>query len=422
MNLINKNSLYLIFEKGIKFINGVIVSAILARYFGPEQFGIFNTNVAIVMLFYPIVMLGTRDVLIYELKRNKEKISTILTICSISFIVALSCYVIIIFYDCYYNKVPIDQLSILKIISLSLFLLALEPLFSLVISEEKGNFVLIAGILQTIFSLISKLMLVYLNGDLNQLGLIFFLELVSYYLIFFIYFTNKTMRDKKLSHSFLDKEKTKKILKQSLPLMISGLLSSAYMRLDILMIEYFLGYSYVGQYSLAVRLIESIYFIPAMLVLALYPKLIDAFNHNDKYLFNKISKNIFKLTFLLSILFLIFYFLFAKIICDILFGPEYYLVHNIVYIYGSVMIFTFQVFFIEKLIFMKFGSKLVFYSVLSALIFNILSNFLLIPIFGVYGAAYSTIISQLISCFLFYYIHPRTRETISNLFISLFKK
>jgi len=205
-------------------------------------------------------------------------------------------------------------------------------------------------------------------------------------------------------------------LKASFGLMLSGLIVSAYMRLDVLFIDYFLSSNDVAQYSLAVKLVESIYFIPSMLVLSAFPSIVNYYQSSDIIEFYKLTNEISKWLTFLSFFFMAIYFFLAKPICSFLFGPDYFMVHEILYVYGFVLMFTFQGFFIEKLILLKCGSRHIFIAVSFGLIVNLLLNYLLIPMMGVVGAAYSTILCQLVSCILYYVINPNTRHVIISVF------
>ena len=67
-----------------------------------------------------------------------------------------------------------------------------------------------------------------------------------------------------------------RLLKDSWPLILSGIVISIYMKIDQVMIKEMLDSEAVGQYAAAVKLSEAWYFIPMVIASSLFPAIINA--------------------------------------------------------------------------------------------------------------------------------------------------
>ena len=73
------NANWLMFEKLITLPIGLISSIVLARYLGPEAFGVFSFLISAVYIFLPLMQFGLNSVLTQELVSNRLKNNEILS-------------------------------------------------------------------------------------------------------------------------------------------------------------------------------------------------------------------------------------------------------------------------------------------------------------------------------------------------------
>ncbi len=92
---------------------------------------------------------------------------------------------------------------------------------------------------------------------------------------------------KKIKFSF---EMTKSLLKDSWPLILSGIVVSIYMKIDQVMIKEMLGNREVGQYAVAVRLSELWYFIPMVISSSLFPAIVNAKKISEELYYKRLQK------------------------------------------------------------------------------------------------------------------------------------
>ena len=73
-----KNSSWMIFEYIVKIISVFFVTIYIARYLGPESFGLLTYALAILSIFMVLSRLGMESILVREVSKSKEKTSLIL--------------------------------------------------------------------------------------------------------------------------------------------------------------------------------------------------------------------------------------------------------------------------------------------------------------------------------------------------------
>jgi PST family polysaccharide transporter len=197
------------------------------------------------------------------------------------------------------------------------------------------------------------------------------------------------------------------LIKRGLPLLIAGLSISLYLRSDAVMLQWIKGPSAVGQYAVAVKVFESLYFLPVILASTYMPRV----GKGDiNFAKNPELRQLYKLAWLLGIgmtLVSVFVLPFA---IPIVFGPNYQQAQQVVVLAGPA---AFAVatgcasgcwLQLNNLEWISTARAAV------GAVLNIALNLLLIPRFGPGGAAIATSISYTISTFgvmLLYNVHTR---------------
>ena len=177
--------------------------------------------------------------------------------------------------------------------------------------------------------------------------------------------------------------------------MLAGAAGFIYLKIDQVMIGYMLGNYKVGIYAAAVKLVEVWYFVPGIICTALFPAIINA-KKTSVDLYKNRLKNFYILMVIIPIIMAIPISLLAKPIIQIMFGNGYLesvLILKI-YIWSSVGLFlgwaVGQYLMSENMV------RTIFVLNLLAMILNIILNLILIPMFGIIGSAYATLISYMI--------------------------
>jgi len=101
------------------------------------------------------------------------------------------------------------------------------------------------------------------------------------------------------------------LLRKGLPLLVSGLSIMLYMKSDLIVLEWLGGSSDVGQYSVAVRIVESLYFLPLILVDTFLPRISD----DHGFLADAELSRLYRLAWLLGVALMFCSMLFCRYAC-----------------------------------------------------------------------------------------------------------
>lgn len=177
--------------------------------------------------------------------------------------------------------------------------------------------------------------------------------------------------------------------------MITALLVNLNYKVDIFILKYHVDNTQVGLYSVGATLAEYAWLLP------------DAFKD---VLFSKTAKDdsveeiiwCIKVSMLFSLVVFVGIFIFGKLIINILYGSEFlnsYKVTCIIFL-GIPSMALFKL--IGPLYISKGEQKFYFYTLLLSVMANIILNIISIPLYGVEGAAMSSVISYSISGIVFF--------------------
>ena len=195
----------------------------------------------------------------------------------------------------------------------------------------------------------------------------------------------------------------KKALKGSVPYGLLGVLGLLYFRIDTVILSYLRGNFETGIYGVSYRFLEAVTFIPTAFSAALFPVFSKLHHtkslHEMKNLYVKSVKIMGFVGFLVTLIFLLFISAVIK-----LFMPNFLQAVDVMKILALSIPLMFmtapgvQVLFSTD----KYLKTVLLLSILT-LGFNVILNFIYIPIFGVWAAAWITVLSDLLSFCLFYY-------------------
>jgi len=217
-----------------------------------------------------------------------------------------------------------------------------------------------------------------------------------------LYFSSEKHKSK-----FFDYSVAKTMLSQSWPIMLSGLFVVMYMKVDQLMVMNMLGAASLGEYSLAVKLVESLAFIAIAINSTLYPVILNSKTINVRVYESRLVF-IFKIQILIAVLISFAYLLASNFFFTLLLPGQFTNTSDIliIYVWSNIFVFlnnsSWLWFLTENL--QKYAMVRLFFGAL----INVVLNYYLIPVYGLTGAAYSTLISYFIAVYLINAFHPKT--------------
>ena len=369
------------------------ISAWIARYLGPENYGVLSYSIAFVGLFGFIASLGIDSILNRDLiqtpERRDELLGTAFKLKLIGGVIAFSITFISVLI---FQSSPLIQLLVV-LFSFTFILQSINVINIYFNAEVKSKNNVRTTIIATIISSILKVVVILSGKGVIWLVIVFVLDSIWQGIGLLKAYKHFGL---KIGNWKFNKILAKVILKNSWPLMLASAAWFISLKIDQVMIGSMLGNYKVGIYAAAVKLVEVWYFVPGIIGTALLPAIINA-KITDEKLYKNRLKNFYLLMTVIPIAMAVPISLFAKPIIQILFGSGYLESISIlrIYIWSSIGIFlgnaTYQYLISENFI------KTVFWLNLLAMIINIILNLIFIPIYGIIGSAWATLISYMIS-------------------------
>ncbi len=393
-----KNTSWLFVEKILRIFVGLFIGVWIARYLGPEQFGLFSYAQNLVALFSSISTLGLNNIIVRELLKDKNNQNEI--IATSFFLKLFGAFLVLVLL-----ALSIDIFSKDSDLNFLIFIIASSVVFQsfnvvdfYFQSKVLSKYIVYVNTISLFLSSIIKIVLI-----MNEAPLIYFAFVVLFdniiLAIGFIYvFVKKSELD--ISDLVFKMKVAISLLKNSLPLIFSILIVAIYMRIDLIMIKDFIGLNAVGQYTASIRLSEAWYFIPIIITNSVFPAILNAKQNNKKLYYQRIQK-LYDLMVVLAIGIAIPITFFSDWLVAFLYGNEYNEVKDVLIIHIWTVVFSFLGTVSTKWFISEDLQKYLFYRTLYGAFINIGLNYILIPLYGIYGAAVATLISQIVTAYLF---------------------
>ena len=384
-----KNTSWLFAEKIIKIFSGLFVTIWVARYLGPEQFGILNYVISFAFFFTTFATLGLDSIIVKEIvQKNQTNVlmgsAFILKI--ISAIITLSAVTII-------TQLTSNEASVQFLIVIATSVVIFQS-FNVIGFFNQANVIskhtVIASSISLILSMFTKMTLIFFAAPLEAFIYVLLFEAfcLAVGLIYFYQLHNK------ITQWSFDLQISKKLLKDSWPLMFAGILITIYMRIDQIMIAQMLGYEANGQYAAAVVLSESWYFIPVLITSSVFPAIINSKRQSDIIYHERLQK-LYNLMVGIALLTIILVILSGEFVIHWLYGEEYASANEVLLIHIWAGLFVALGVARSKWIVAESLQIYTLYYAGVGMLTNIVLNYFLIPSMGIKGAAVATLIAQI---------------------------
>lgn len=400
-----KNTSWLLGEKILRMTLGLFVGIWVARYLGPEQFGLFSYAQSFVALFAAFATLGlngivTRELIKDETQRDKL-LGTAFILKLIGAVLVLSLLAVAVFFQSNNHQTN----TLIFIIASATVFQSFNVIDFYFQSKVLSKFVVFANSFTLLTSSIVKIILI-----LSDAPLIAFAYTVLFDALIlssgFLFFYTKNVSS--ILTWVFNKNLVKALLKDSWPLILSGIVVSAYMKIDQLMINQILGSEKVGYYAAAVRLSEVWYFIPVAISSSLLPAIVNAKKTSENIYYTRLQSLFYLLTWLALGLAIPITFIGGWVV-ELLYGSEYGPSGSVLVIHIWAALFVFLGVGRSGWI-LNENLQIYSFAYLSlALIINVILNSYWIPLFGIVGAAYATVISQCLAVLVFPAVFNKTR-------------
>lgn len=413
-----KNTIWLLAEKILRLAAGLFVGVLIARYLGSEQYGILSYALSLTAIFSAMIHLGLGGLVVRELVKKPQQIQeilgTVFVLKGLASIIAIISFILVAYLS---ESVNSPQFWSLLIASTAILFQPIQVIDFWFEAQVQGRNSALVKTGALVSTAVLKIALVFIGAQLLTFVVASTLESV-FLAIFFIW-----VYISKAKQSFLSwrasKTMAKTLLNQSWLIMLGSFFAVIYLKIDQIMLKWLSGTHEVGVYAVAAQLSEVWYFVPVSIVASIYPKLIQL-KEDNACTYNSRMQQIYDLLCCLGFTLALATTFAAQPLINLLYGEQYQEAGPVLAIHVWAGVFIFMRALFSKWILIE--NELVF-SLLTqgfGAVANVLLNFYLIPIYGVYGAAIATLISYAVASYVVLLFYKKTRPVFWMMTKSLF--
>jgi O-antigen/teichoic acid export membrane protein len=371
------------------------VGVYVARYLGPEQYGLLSYAVSFVLLFSALSTLGLNEIVIRELVKDEEQRDVLLgTAFWLKVFGGIALFIVVMIAVKFTNSDPLTKVMV-AIIAAGMLLDPFSVIDFYFQARVQSKFVAMAWMGAAVVGGCLKLVLIFLQAPLIWFAVALVAEkaiLMSGYLFFYL--------KNQLSPCLwrFQWRKAVSLLNDSWPLIFSSFAVIIYLRIDQIFLKEMVGANAVGQYAVAVKLSEFWYVFVGAINASLFPAILKVQENHVLYMAR--LQRLYDLMAFLSIGVAFTMTILGSTIVTFLYG-EAYTPAGI-----ALSILTWSGIFVALgsansrwLVAENYTRVSMINAILGAII-NIVLNLFLIPFWGLIGASIATVISYSFSAYL----------------------
>jgi O-antigen/teichoic acid export membrane protein len=403
--IVAKNMILQIFLQPLHLLAGVYSISLIARYLGKASFGKYGFIWSFYIFFisfldFGISIVGTREVakdrqsaglLLGNIVTFKLYLSILLTLLAISIVQIV--------------PFPYDLKLALTFYAPILIFFALESIQIIFEADLRFEYFALSSVLWRASSLLFLILTIRLNLGLAFIAASFLLAEIVKYLTLYVF----SKRFIKIKVPTADIGLWLKLVKSALPIGITSLLGTVIRNTDVMLLTKMKGFVQVGLYTASTRLCDISFGLPLALMGSMFP-LMSKYYKQDLNTLRRIHQKTFDILSVCGILLTVLVLALADKIIILLFGPDFV---------RSAIVFRILIFSVLS-VYLAIGSgslivaadkqtaNMRFYMLVAPL--SIILNLILIPPFGIIGAAISNVVAMFSAVSLtFYFVNNKLK-------------
>ena len=406
------NTSWLMVHRVLNMVVALLVGVYVARYLGPERFGLLSYAGSFVGMFTALATLGLDSIMVRELVKSPERRDELLGTAFWLKVGGTILMWITIAATVPFTNNDTQTNILIVIIAIGVIFQAFNVIDFNYQAIVKSKYVVYSQLFQLAVSSIIKLVFIGISAPLTWFASVFLFDALVHAVGMTVMYLNNTG---KVWQWKWRGGTAKELLRDSWPLILSSGAIMIQARIDQVMLKEMIGSEEVGQYSVALRMIEAFGFIPMVIYNSLAPSITKAKKLNNTFYRQRLIQ-LYRLMFLLFLATAIPIYLTARPVVSFLFGEVYTKAGLLLQLFAIRLFFTNLG--VARSLFIT-NNNLFKYSLIVSLIgatSNIALNYLLIPIYSASGALVSTIVSFTLAIFVMDVFYSKTRE---NFFLML---
>jgi PST family polysaccharide transporter len=401
-----RNAAWLVGDKVVRLGTTLLVTIWMARYLGPDNFGVFNYSFALVTILSVVAALGLDGVTVRDCVNQPNSVQEILgTAAAVRLTagaVAWAVGIVAIFLMRPDDRVAQVLASVMGVITVTKVGDVVRNWLEVKISSKYGVF---ADNTALAFACVLRVVLILMEAPLVAFAYAAAIEaIISCSALLFL----SKRAGISISEWSFSGSRAITLLKSSFPFVLSSLTIIIYMRIDQIMVGDMVNDHAAGIYAAAVRISEMWYFVPLAIVSSAFPVIL-ATRNQDSAKYYKLLEQLCAVLTVICLVAAAVTTLLSDWIVETLFGSDFAEAAPILTVHIWCGLFvamghaTGRWFIAENYGYLALRRNIIGCAV------NILLNLVMIPKWGGLGAAFATLCSQAIATYLSHGLSRRTR-------------
>lgn len=387
-----KNIFWLFSERGVIILSALIVSAIMARSLGVEDYGRFQYAISVFNIFLAATYVCGAEVVVPALVNNEGRAES--NIINDAFVLRVISAIFAFLLLVLYVAVVEDGSTFWLLLILGVMLFLKEPpgvviawLQSRTNSRPSSLIQMVASVVK--LAVVGGVVIVG-HGTLTNYALAWVLESFVVAVFLIVYYVVFSSQPTKIYFSF---EGVCRLAKKGMPFWVGIMGMYALQRSDRLLLNYLSTPSELGLYAAAMQIIENINLLGSILIISVAPSLVYA--EVSGVAVRKKVISLALVLFSLSLMFVLVLFFFADLVVLLLYGNAFKDASSLLKFMSALI----PLFFIDialSLYINKFGlGGKVVVKWLGAFLAAVAVGVVLIPVYGSFGALSGVLVGYL---------------------------
>jgi O-antigen/teichoic acid export membrane protein len=412
---------WLLVDRVLRLVSTLAVGILITRYLGAERMGQWNYAGALVGLFSFLTYLGLNEIMVRDLVRHPLRRQELMGTGLLLQVLGTALLLVSVMAIAVWKDVRTDTLWLVLMLALSEMLKPAMVFEYYYMAEVRGKVIAQLNIVQTLVGAALKVALVLCGAHLVLFGAALIVENGVWALLLV---RRYQVEGQVLSAFRATRRMAVLLLKQAWPVVVYGIALNLQLKVDQVMLFDILSRlnseeianNVVGQYGVAVKMVEAASILPVILQASFAPAIARA-KVQDPALYESRMINLYRLMFLLCVITAVPLYFVAEPAIVLLYGEEFRYAGALLAMFSIRLIFPFMG--VAKTSFIT-NEGLFKYSLLTAVVgavINVGMNYVLIPLMGAVdpqkgaeGALWATMVSFVVGIFLMDLFYEKTRR------------
>ena len=388
-NKVFKNASWIIFCKIVQAVLNLVVTMLSARYLGPSGYGLINYAASVVAFVTPIMQLGLNSILVQEIVNTPEKEGEILgTSLLMSFCTSFLTIGGVVAFVAIANHGERETIIVCALYSILLIFQSLELVQYWFQAKLKSKYPAIVMLVAYVIVSAYKITLLVTGKNIYWFALSQAIDyLVISSLLLIVYARLGTQ------HLSISWEHAKRLFAKSRYYIVSSLMVTIFAQTDRVMLKLMVNDAATGYYSAAVSCAGMTSFIFTAIIDSARPSIFEGKKIGQE-IFERNIIRLYSVIIYFALLQCVFITAFAKIIINILYGNDYASSVDALRLIVWYTTFSYIGSVRNIWILAEEKQKLLWILNLSGALLNVVLNYILIPVWGIMGASFASLITQ----------------------------